>query len=389
MTSKAHVEQLGSDDVAAAKAVIGQALNFDAPLMQFWLDTIGWDNYRVAKVDGRVAAGLGIIGMGQWWGGRRVPLAGITAVGVAPEYRGAGIGAMLMQATLHEIRAAGTPISALYASTLGFYRSVGYERAGTRNVYELPIHAIPRGDHTLPVVPLPTEERALPQRLHNTQAPTTPGKLDRSSFSWERLLAVPGVLIRTYAVLHGNEPQGYVMFAQSDGQEQPLRVRDFCALTPQAGQRLLTLLGDHRTMVPGIAWGGTPNDPIVTLLPEQSAKITYTEDWLLRIVDVAGALNARGYHPALRAELHLEVRDPVLHENSGRYVVQIADGAAQVERGGAGTITLDVRDLAAIYTAHHTPFERRYSGTISGPDDALALLGLVFAGPPPRMNDMF
>jgi len=64
--------------------------------------------------NGRVVAGLILIPMGQFFGGRSVPMHGVAGVGVAPEARGQGAAAELMRCALREMPAAGFPISGLY-----------------------------------------------------------------------------------------------------------------------------------------------------------------------------------------------------------------------------------------------------------------------------------
>lgn len=49
--------------------------------------------------------------MAQWWGGERVPMTGIAAVGIAPEYRGTGAAIALMQHTVKELHAKGYPLA--------------------------------------------------------------------------------------------------------------------------------------------------------------------------------------------------------------------------------------------------------------------------------------
>src|SRR5438046_1891167 len=67
-----------------------------------------------AFVGGTPAAAAAFPGMRQWWRGRPVPMAGVSSVKVAPEYRGRGIGRRLMTALLDEIAARGYPLSALF-----------------------------------------------------------------------------------------------------------------------------------------------------------------------------------------------------------------------------------------------------------------------------------
>ncbi|CAD5981580.1 GCN5-related N-acetyltransferase [Planktothrix tepida] len=41
--------------------------------------------------------------MGQWWGGKSIPVAGLASVGIAPEYRGGGVALELLRQTLREL----------------------------------------------------------------------------------------------------------------------------------------------------------------------------------------------------------------------------------------------------------------------------------------------
>ncbi len=67
--------------------------------VQSYLDLIGRENFRVIHRSRRAIGGLAIYHMGQWFGGQSVPMAGIAAVGIAPEYRGSK---QLLAATLSE-----------------------------------------------------------------------------------------------------------------------------------------------------------------------------------------------------------------------------------------------------------------------------------------------
>ena len=82
--------------------------------------------------------------MRQWWLGRPVPMAGVSSVTVAPEYRGRGIGRMLMTALLDEIAAQGYHLSALFPATMPLYRSLGWELAGARDTVVIPARSLLR-----------------------------------------------------------------------------------------------------------------------------------------------------------------------------------------------------------------------------------------------------
>ncbi len=103
---------------------------------------VGLENFRFIRRAGEVVGGLAILQMGQWFGGRCVPMGGIASVGVSPEHRGTGVAVELLTQMLRELHANGVPISTLYAATQRPYRKVGYEQAGTCCRWELPLESI-------------------------------------------------------------------------------------------------------------------------------------------------------------------------------------------------------------------------------------------------------
>ncbi|MBK9710235.1 MAG: GNAT family N-acetyltransferase [Kouleothrix sp.] len=376
------------DEADALDTIVAQALFFPTEDMRSWRLQLGTEHFRAARRNGRLVAGLGIIPMGQWFGGLSVPIAGITAVGVAPEQRGGGVGLEMMRRCLEEIHASGTPLSALYPATVTFYRRAGYERAATRTVYEIAPDAIGVRDHTLDVVAVEEQHEPEIRRVYGERARHSSGNLDRHEFIWQALHHSKKHAVHRYLVSRDGRAEGYIAFTQA-GRQDPLNVRDICALTPDAGRRLLTLLADHRTMVERITWSGAPNDLLLFLMPESKHKVEWAIDLLLRIVDVVAALGARGYPGTVDTELHIDVRDDVLPWNNGRFVLQVAEGRGSARPGGQGRIRLHARDLAALYGGYMTPQELRAAGSLDGPDADLAAAALVFAGPRPWTPDMF
>jgi predicted acetyltransferase len=116
---------------------------------------------------------------------------------------------------------------------------------------------------------------------------------------------------------------------------------------------------------------------------------------MLRIVHLENAIKARGWSPFVRAEVALDVRDDVLDQNAGRWQLSVHDGAASVQRGGAGDAIIDIRGLAALYSGHLSPHDLIAWGRLSLADHVrdvagvLAALQAIFAGPRPWMSDMF
>src|SRR3954451_5060065 len=94
------------------------------------VDDIGpLDLFRVAIVDGDVAAFSRLRPFGQFHGGRPVAMGGHSPVGVGPEFRGRGLGTTITVAHYDAMLERGEPLAALYPATTRLYRGAGFEIA--------------------------------------------------------------------------------------------------------------------------------------------------------------------------------------------------------------------------------------------------------------------
>ncbi len=352
----------------------------------------GLENLLVARVRGQVVGGLGLIPMGQWFGGRSVPMTGINRVTVAPEYRSSGIASALLRQMLVKLETDGVALSVLYPATQPVYRRVGYDQAGVAMGYKQPTHALVAGFRDPRVRPLAASEENVLRELYAERASRTGGNLDRSEWMWKHILESKDTVLSTYVAERDGRPEGYVVYSQAQRageKERNLEARDLVALTPEAGKALLSFFADHRSVVDNVTWMGSPSDPLLFLVPNQAYKVTWYEQWMLRVVNVRRALEARGYFTSVDTELHLDVRDEVLDWNNRRFRLQVSGGRAQVSDGGSGRIGVDVRGLAALYSGYLSPWELLSTGYISAEEEDLSALAAVFAGPMPWMPDGF
>ena len=378
-----------SRQVQALGQVVTQCFNVSPEHWQTYARQLGQDNLRVICHGPKVLGGLGIYPMGQWFGGQRIPMHGIAGVGVAPEYRGAGVARSLMTETVKTLHQQGVPLATLYASTSQLYRSVGFEQAGTYCHYQLPTQSLTIKDRSLPITAIDPSDLAVLAELYQQRAQQTNGNLDRHPAIWEQMLEDD---IPIYAYLIGEEahPEGYVIFAhQVDAGCYNINIYDWVWLTPAAGQRLWTFFADHRSLAQDIFWYGAPVDPFQLMLAEQTYQVQKTERWLLRIVDLPKALTLRGYPPALEAELHLQVEDPLVPANSGQFVLQVSQGQGQMRTGGRGDLKLNIRGLAPLYSSMLTAQELKLLGAVDGSREVLALATTLFSGPQPWLSDHF
>jgi predicted acetyltransferase len=340
-----------------------------------WSKRVGAANMRVARVERRVAGGFLWYPMGQWFGGRRVPMWGIAAVGVLPEHRSKGVASALMRAAMEEASRKGVALSCLYPATQPVYRRVGFEQAGTYLSWSLSTDAIAARERGLEMREAGRADERTIRAIATEFARRSNGTLDRGDALWARILRpIKG---DAFAYLAGDE--GYVVYyKEPSGSHYDLVVRDWAALTPAATLRLLTFFADHRSLADHVKFAAGPASPMLRLDREQAAKAVRALRWMLRIVDVKAALEARGYGEGVTAEAHLDVKDDVLASNAGRWTLEVSGGRARVKRGGRGTIALDVRELAALY-----------SGFVSPAEAGVPSLAPVFAGPHPWMAEIF
>jgi predicted acetyltransferase len=364
-----------------------------------WLAPCGRESLRVVLRDGAVAGGCAVVPMAQHFGGRPVPTAGIHAVGIDPAHRGRGAARALMRAVLAEARGRGTPLSTLFASSVPLYRSVGYERAGASFRAEVPLASLAplRGARTdLAVRALDDADRDAVAAIYARTAPRQAGHLERNDFAWGRLARAAGdAVLHEWVVARGGEVRGAARWHQTlaatrgapGGAYYDLELVDLVAADAEAVRSILTLFADHASLGGTARWASGPDDPFLLALPDRAFALSLTDVWMVRVLDLAAAARARGWPAGVAGELHLEVADADLPAHAGRWVLRVADGAAEVERGGAGRLRLDVRGLAPLLTGYLTPHALSAAGWIEAPVEDLDRAAALFAGPLPWLRD--
>jgi len=329
--------------------------------------------------------------MGQWFGGKTVPMTGVAAVGVAAAARGRGAAHTLMTRSVNELHDRGIALSALYPATHTLYRKSGYERAGGYYAIRLDAEDVLLRDRALALRPLGPGDETAVRETYRASASGRNGALDRGPYIWDRVTEPRGERARGYGVFDGEHLAGYLYLLQRRREESgyDLLLTDFVYRTPAAARRLLTFLGDHHSLAREIRWFGEPADVAVHLLPEPRVRVELRYVWMLRLTHVPAALAARGYPAGLETELHLAVRDEIVPGNAGNIVLRVADGTGEVVPGGSGALELDVRALAALYSGFLSPTALRLAGAIAGDEAHLRRASAIFAGPAPMMTDLF
>jgi predicted acetyltransferase len=394
--------QMKTDELGEVSSIVGDAFAFAADEAASWLSKGGLEHLRVVRDAGRVVAALLQIPMGQYFGGKSVPTVGIAGVGVGIVDRGRGAGQTLMQSTIREIASRGVALSTLYPSTQTLYRSAGYERAGKLMRVTLPTHLFRAPRTSLVARRLTSNDESKAAELYREVAPAFPGYLDRGPYIWNRVRKpkqAPSVGVgffasKTSSLRNRRERlEAYLYFTQMNVEASipfhMVSIKDVAARSSAGYDAVVRFLGDQRSIGRKTEFRGGPSSPLLMRLAEPHYEEESLEDWMVRITHLSSALTSRGYPIHLSADLHLEIDDPLVAENSGRFVLVLRDGEPTLRKGGKGSLALDVRALAPLYTGYLSATALARLGMLNGSPATLALADAVFVSSMPSMCEMF
>jgi predicted acetyltransferase len=391
MQGYAYQRLTGAADARALGEVLALSFGLPAENVPAWFDNAGRENIRVLREARDTVGGLFLLPMGQYFGGRSVPMVGVAAVGVAPHRRGRGAAITLMQEAMRELRRDRVALSALYPAVQELYRRVGYQQAGARFELTVPVGQIgahrDTGSAALGIQMIGPRDNAAIVELYRRVAADSPGWLDRSAYIWNRVRNPRGEKAIGYAAVSSSgsiEGYAYVVQRVEQGGRHSLALTDVVSSTPGAARRLLSFLDDQRSLATTVRFFGGAAPPLVTLIPEQPYTMRLHRYWMLRVVDLERALEARGYPSGLSTQFDLEITDDLLAENAGRWTVSIARGRARVRRakrrGKSGAVHVGISALAALYSGHMSARALSSLGLVHGSGRDLARLDAAFGG---------
>ncbi|HEY2442775.1 MAG TPA: GNAT family N-acetyltransferase [Streptosporangiaceae bacterium] len=346
----------------------------------------GYDGSRL------VAAGR-FHDMTQWWCGRPVPMAGVASVAVAPEERGRGVGRALMTGLLELIASRGYPLSVLYPYTRPIYRSLGWEIAGTQHEAVLPAHAL-RSLALAGVGGARRVRRAGPAdaaaaiaalgRVHGSARDCGPNVRDEDAV--RSLLGDQD----NYGYLADD---GLLAYHWRDGHDE-IFVQVAAASSAETTRALWGIVASHCWVADTVRARIAPADPFWWLIRESCAVTVDRDDWMLRVVDPAAAIAARGFPAGVAAAAWLDLSDDIGPGHSGRWRLEVGGGRGSLSRdgrqgagvGGAETgspaLALGARGLAALYAGAPVSSLRRAGLADGGNAVDDALLDSAFAATP-------
>lgn len=336
---------------------------------------------------------------GQFFGGRRVPMGGFSPVVTAAEHRGHGFGSMVTAAQFPAMRERGDVISGLYPAQTQLYRGNGFEVAGVSAHRTFPtrsLHAL-RPTGAVPVRRGTVDDLPAIKDCYRRFAATQDGWLDRPDVWWEHVLPADKIGAEQFLYVvdgEGGALAGYVRYGH--GKAIPpmhgytIQVSEVCAEAPDVALAFWRLIGTSSTQAEQVRASGPAEHPLLLVLPDQDLKTTDEIRWMLRVVDAAGAIAARGFPPSVRATVDLDVADRQCDWNAGRWQLTVEDGAGTLTKGGDGDVSLTVNALSALYSGYASATTLRQAGLLTGGGArAWSDLTAAFSGPTPSIADFY
>jgi predicted acetyltransferase len=330
---------------------------------------------RIAALDGSSLVGsAGSFQLTMTTPGGSVPIAGLTMVAVLPTHRRRGILTSMIRRHFEEARAAGQPVSALWASEGSIYGRFGYGMATLQGSITLERDraifrkSVPReGKFRL----LDTEAAlaALPPIYDRVRA-VTPGVLSRSPLWWEyrRLGDYDKSLPPLQCVLLelDGRAEGYAVYRFPQKiQLDPVVVVDLgvieaVATSPRATALLWRYLCDIDLVKHIEAALLPPSHPILHLVTEPRRLSYRIGDALwVRLIDVEAALARRSWQSP--DAVTFELSDEFCPWNAGVY--RAGEGRA-LRSAAAPELRMDASALGALYLGGITAFELAEAGHI-------------------------
>ena len=335
--------------------------------------------------DGGLMAGCGKVrGFEQVWHGRLVPMAGMAGITVLPEFRGRGVGTRLMRGLVEQAVTRGEPLSALYPATIPVYRHLGWELAGTQSRYALNAAQLRTLGGDTRLRKAGTEDVLALRELCATalRQGRASGPLLWSESEWQRRVTDPETFVY-------RAEDGVVVYGWHG---TDLLVHFLWGATQTTLRSLWAVVGSGSSVARTVHAYLSPDDPLFWLLPEEAGHEVEQHAWMLRVLDVAPALSARGYPVGVEAGLTLAVEDPEAVTNTGAWRLTVADGRAMVEHAPQAdrpALRVTGRGLAALYAGRPLAAVTA-AGLAADVDPALAeLVDAVFATSTAYLTDYF
>lgn len=394
-----HYRAVAPDD---EQFVCNTALAYNLPLDEArrapW--SAAPDMRRGLYHDGRLVTQCALYPLRVAHGGGTIPAGGIGAVATPPEERRRGYVARLLREVCDELRGQGTPLCILNAFKESFYWRYGWATFyEARRFSGAPaLFAAFRAQRAGAWVRLDDSEPAVAEldAIYRGALRGRFGPLERTTTWWQTRVLHSAEGLPHWAYVWRDERghgRSYAIVSVERGERgRVVQCREAAALDSQARAQIFAFFSAFEDQCVDVIFNAPADAPVQALMPDP-LQCTMMPGLMLRMVDVALALEAYSFPREVAGRLTLQIADGWLERNNGVFALDVEGGGAQVKRLDAGTdadMRCDVRTLAQIYSRYLRPRTAAAFGLLdvrSRP--ALALIERLFAGLAPYASDRF
>lgn len=306
----------------------------------------------VAKANGRAYESV--------FHGRRVATCGVAGVTVAAEYRGSGLLRELLRAVVADGLDRGAVISTLFPTAPGIYRGFGWELVGELTGVAVPTAALAQVRRPAGVRTRRATARDFPAvrdcYARWTSVRNGPLTRDGALFPADADAWLAEFTAVTLAVADrpngGEEVQGVLAWqrGQGYGPEATITADDLFWTTAAARDALLATLGTFASVTGTTRIETSGTAELDLALPMTATQIVHRAPYMLRVIDVPGALAAVSPAPEITGATTFAVAGDDLAGTDGSYRLDITDSALSCERleapTGEAALTFTPRGLA-------------------------------------------
>ena len=378
------------DEIPAFLETLYRAFHEDVPAEDPWRAVIEPERTLAIRDGGRIVATTGVYSRRLTVPGGELPFGAVALVGVLPSHRRRGLLTALMRRQLADVRDAGEPVAALWASETAIYGRFGYGLAALVGKLDVATREarLRRPSELRARLCTPEEARPAVMAIHEAVRPSRVGMLDRRGGWWDARLTVPEQRRRGGSALRAAVVDGeaYALYsakpAFADGRPAgEVMVRELVAATPAGGAAIWGFLLEL-DLIRRVMYELAPSDdPLQHMLTEvQAVQMRFGDGLWLRIVDLPAALERRSY--ALPFSVTLEVSDDFCPWNAGTWTLAWDGRAASCSRGGGEPgLALSAADLGAVYLGGTTLDQLARAGRVlERQPGALAPASAAFRG---------
>lgn len=317
--------------------------------------------------------------------------AGIARVGVRADHQRKGVLTRMMRWCMEDAQRHDEPIVALWASESPIYGRFGFGSAVPTVEIEVERrHAALHLDGPVDEVQLVDRGTALAQfpAIYDRMRTQRGGMLGRTRPWWERVLEpLPPPAGREGTTwIHAVLPdRGYAIYRLNAHWDEgvprgTVEVADLVGLTPAAVAALWQFVIDTDLSERTRVVRRPVDDPLLWMLRDrQRARVARGWSLEVRLVDLVAAIESRGWAEDGRCVIDLD--DPFLPTNAGRWRIEVEGGRARCEPAGdaVADVALDPSVLATLYLGGARASQLLAAGRLQATAAAAGHLDRLFA----------